>query len=253
MTSRPASRLLAGALALIVSLCAVLMPQSAVAAEPPLRVLFVGNSLTYVLSLPLVVEAVAVANGGPRIVTRDVSKGGYSLGDHWLRRGVRTKIKRGDWDFVVLQQGPSALETSRVLLRRDVALFAGLIRGADAEPAVYQVWPERERIEVFPDVIESYRLAAADVGAPLLAVGSAWQAAWSLDPTLKLHGPDGLHPSPLAVYLAALVIYEGLTGRSAVGTPSALPLRNGRRITVTDAQAATLQLAAEMVRAPDPN
>jgi hypothetical protein len=30
-----------------------------------------------------------------------------------------------------------------------------------------------------------------------------------------LYGPDGFHPAPLGTYLAALVVYEGITGHDA--------------------------------------
>ena len=188
---------------------------AAAAPAPPLRVLFVGNSLTESNDLPALVAAVSRATGGPRIVTGSVARGGYSLEDHWDDGRALAALGERDWDFVVLQQGPSALESSRALLRRDVARFAGAVRAAGAEPAVYMVWPEAWRFEVFDDVVGSYRIAAADVGARLLPAGRAWQIAWSLDPTLALYGYDGFHPSPRGSLLAAIVIYEGLTGRSA--------------------------------------
>ena len=44
--------------------------------------------------------------------------------------------------------------------------------------------------------------------------------AWNL--VVPLYGPDGFHPTPTATYLAALVIYQQVSGRSPVGLP-ALP------------------------------
>ena len=34
-----------------------------------------------------------------------------------------------------------------------------------------------------------------------------------------LYGPDGFHPTPTATYLAALVMYQQISGRSPVGLP----------------------------------
>ena len=200
--------------ALCIALLAATLP--AAAGQTTLRVLYVGNSLTEYNDLPQMVEAVSRATGGPRIVSRAVALGGHSLEDHLARTaGALPGDGDVDWDFVVLQQGPSSLPESRVLLRRDVARFAEVIRAAGAEPAVYMVWPESTRPHAFPDVIESYRLAAADVGARLLPAGRAWQIAWSIEPGLALYGADGFHPSREGSLLAAIVIYEGLTGRSA--------------------------------------
>lgn len=200
---------------LALSLCLFAATLPVAAGQPVVRVLFIGNSLTEYNDLPTMVEAVSRATGGPRIITRSVAAGGYSLEDHWLSERALLALADQDWDFVVLQQGPSSLESSRLLLRRDVAVWAEAIRASNAEPAVYMVWPDLSRLHAFPDVIESYRLAAADVGARLLPAGRAWQIAWSIEPGLDLYGPDGFHPSREGSLLAAIVIYEGLTGRSA--------------------------------------
>ena len=53
----------------------------------------------------------------------------------------------------------------------------------------------------------------------LFPVGEAWRGAWRRDPEMPLYGPDGFHPTPTATYLAALVIYQQITGRSPVGLP----------------------------------
>jgi hypothetical protein len=53
----------------------------------------------------------------------------------------------------------------------------------------------------------------------LFPVGEAWRAAWRRDPTVPLYGPDGFHPTPTATYLAALVIYQQVSGRAPVGLP----------------------------------
>jgi len=184
---------------------------------PPLRVLFIGNSLTAANDLPGLVAAVSRADGGPRIVVGTVAPDGHSLGDHLQRQATMTELAERDWDLVVLQQGPSALPESRLQLRADVARFAELIRSLGAEPALYMVWPESWRDAVYPDVVESYRLAASDVGARLLPAGRAWQIGWTIDPALELYGADGFHPSRQGSLLAAMVIYEGLTGRTLEG------------------------------------
>ncbi len=64
-----------------------------------------------------------------------------------------------------------------------------------------------------------YAHAAQDVGGLLVPVGEAWRAAWRRDESLGLYGADGFHPSPIGTYLAALVFFERLTGRPAVGLP----------------------------------
>ncbi|HSG00735.1 MAG TPA: hypothetical protein VLA20_06370, partial [Vicinamibacterales bacterium] len=145
----------------------------------------------------------------------------FSLEDHWRQGDARDAIARGGWTTVVLQQGPSALAESLELLVEYTRRFDEQIRRVGATTALYMVWPARARRGDFPAVSASYAEAARRVGGLLLPAGDAWRAAWRLDPTLPLYGPDGFHPSPLGSYLAALVIYASLTGESPIGLPAA--------------------------------
>jgi hypothetical protein len=207
------------------------------------RVLFVGNSLTQANELPLIVEALAGAGGMP-VVAESVTYGGVSLEDHWAL-GTQDRIAAGGWRWVVLQQGPSSLPESRVNLREWTRRFDTVIRQAGALTALYMVWPESSRQAAFPDVSASYRLAAQDVGGILLPAGDAWLAAWRLDPSLPLYGPDGFHPTVTGSYLAALTIYGGLAGASTLGLPGHLRLRSGTTIDIDAAAAPRLQAAAD--------
>jgi hypothetical protein len=75
------------------------------------------------------------------------------------------------------------------------------------------VWPAEARRRDFDGVSASYTRAAADVNALLLPVGDAWRAAWRRNPEAPLYGPDRFHPSPLGSWLAAIVIYQQMTGK----------------------------------------
>jgi hypothetical protein len=41
--------------------------------------------------------------------------------------------------------------------------------------------------------------------------------AWEQDSTLPLYGPDEFHPSTMGTYLAAMVVFERIYGRTAQG------------------------------------
>jgi hypothetical protein len=210
--------------------------------DAPVRVLFVGNSLTEANALPQIVEALAAAAGRALDVTA-ATHPGASLADQWTR-GTPELVRRGGWTWVVLQQGPSALPQSRVDLRASAARFAALAREHGAEPALYMVWPSRVRAGDFARVSESYRLAAADVRARLLPVGDAWRAAWRAAPGLRLYGPDEFHPSRAGTYLAAIVITAGLTGSSPDALPCEVSLPGGDRASTTAAECAVFKRAA---------
>lgn len=135
---------------------------------------------------------------------------GYSLEDHWGQGNARTAVSSGDWDVVIMQQGPSALPESQANLRVWASKFAAESRAAGTRPGLLTVWPESYRQSALSEVISSYRLAAEAANAELYPAGGAWQAAWSCSRRLRLYGPDGFHPSPLGTYTAALVVYGRL-------------------------------------------
>ncbi len=210
-----------------------------------MRVLFVGNSLTAAHALPEIVEAFAAAAGEGRLETRTIAPGGWSLEDHWNGGSARAAVGEGGWDVVVLQQGPSALPESRALLVEYAGRFAGEIRAAGGKPALYAVWPSIDRAFDRDAVRDSYAAAAIRADAMLFPAGEAWRAAWARDAGIPLYGADGLHPTPAGSYLAALVVFRGLYGRTPVGLPSTLDLPSGSRLIVDPADAAVLQAAAE--------
>ena len=195
------------------------------------HVLFIGNSLTEANGLPAMVETLFRQADGTQISTASVVSGGFSLEDHWNQGTAQRRIAEGGWSIVVLQQGPSSLPESQVALREWTARFDTVIRAAGARTALYMVWPEANRRDAFDAVSRSYARAAEDVNGMLFPVGEAWRAAWRRDPSMPLYGPDGFHPTPTATYLAALVIYQQISGRSPVGLP-ALPQMSADRARV---------------------
>ncbi|MFL5373400.1 MAG: hypothetical protein ACJ78T_05385, partial [Myxococcales bacterium] len=132
------------ALAFVVAACARCAGSEAGATPAPgpdtpgSGILFVGNSLTYTEDLPGLVAALATAAGRP-VATASVAYPDYSLEDHWNRGDALRAIARGGWSAVVLQQGPTSLDDSRVLLRRDTARFDQRIRAAGARTALFSV------------------------------------------------------------------------------------------------------------------
>ena len=82
---------------------APLLLAAALAGQPnPVRILFIGNSLTYANDLPAQVCAMA-ASAGRRAVCESVANPDFGLEEHWHEGTARRVIARG-WDVVVLQQ-----------------------------------------------------------------------------------------------------------------------------------------------------
>ena len=190
------------------------------APEPPegaLKVLFIGNSLTYENDLPRTVANLALSAGLTQCYCYQIAYPNFALEDHWDNREAVNALREESWDFVVMQQGPSALPESRAYLITWTQVFGNLIDENGAQPVMFGVWPALEREFDFPNVAASYREAADAIGALLAPAGEAWQTAWAQDSTLPLYSADNFHPSAMGTYLAALTLFERLYGRSPVG------------------------------------
>ncbi len=244
---RRTTRLLSTCLLLAAaSACAAREPDAAPPGKAELRVLFVGNSLTEGNDLPHLVQAMAAA-GKVRLHVTAATAGGFSLEDHWNGGNARKALAEGKWDFVVLQQGPSARPESQVNLKQWAKKWADEIRKRGAKPALYMVWPFAGQRDGPKGVSRSYRAAAKASDAKILPAGEAWQEALAHDPQPDLYQPDLLHPTPEGSYLAALVITHGLTGVAPKSVPSRLKLASGQEFAIPDEKAAGLRRAAEKV------
>ncbi len=209
--------------------------------EAALSILFVGNSLTYWNDMPGMLSHLLEEAGAGPVFVGSSSFPNYGLQDHWVDGRTHDAIALGGWDYVVLQQGPSATE-GRPSLLEYTARFLPEIEAAGARPALYMVWPAASRPFDFEGVAESYALAAERVDGVLFPAGEAWQAAWSLDDQLALYGPDGFHPSGLGSYLAALTIADRLVG-AALGPSHVVPTPTGEFVVPPETGALLLEAA----------
>ena len=207
------------------------------------QVLFIGNSLTYTNDLPGTIVALA-SSVGDTIRVRSVALPDFALIDHVDGKSNAVNVIRSQkWSMVVLQQGPSTLPLNRDTLVLATQKFDPFIKASGARSGSFMTWPSSDRPGDFARVLGSSQLAAHTVGGVLLPVGQAWVAAFAKDPQLPLYGPDGYHPGELGTYLAALVIYEGITGHDARLLP-AQAIVAGRDLNVLAATVRMLQTVA---------
>jgi hypothetical protein len=213
-----------------------------------LRVLFIGNSYTYVNDLPGMLSRIAASSGAPpRIAVDSVTVGGGTLEQH-LDAGVApARIDEGIWTHVVLQD--QSVEPMRVYFgdyniypgdAADAARTIGeRVVDAGAIPVWYVTWA-REASDVdgvyaayktnptqMQDLLTSSyaKVALAVPGSVLACVGEAFRHSLAQHPGIVLHQADGSHPTVAGTYLAASTFYVALTGNevpAASETPPGL-------------------------------
>lgn len=207
-------------------------PVDTAAPPTPLRVLFIGNSYTYVNDLPALVVRLAAEGAregiGPTITVDSVTVGGATLRDHWTQDNAPARVRAGGWSAVVLQGQSVEPALNAASFRTYAVRFGELAVSVQARPVFYVTWPRRAGDMVYaqswsggsPEAFnarldEGYSSAATAVGGVTAQVGSAWMAALRAHPTVNLYDPDGSHPSPAGTWLAGCVIYRALTGLDA--------------------------------------
>lgn len=186
--------------------------------DADVKILFVGNSLTYTHDVPGLVGQLA-RRAGLSVSVLASAQPDFSLEDHW-HAGIGGHITRLRPDHVVMQQGPSSLPTNRTHLVHWTGQLTTAIRQAGAEPALYMVWPDASRHFAFEAVEASYAEAAAAVDGLLLPAGTTWLEVLARDPQLQLYAADGLHASYLGALAAAHTIFAGLLEIDPADIPS---------------------------------
>lgn len=183
------------------------------ASRKEVKILFVGNSLTYVNDLPALIKEIAKQDGITVSYTSFLYPD-YSLEDHWNEGKVKAEIEKEAYDFVLAQQGPSALRESQVLLIDYASRFSEVCKKNNSKLALYMVWPSKARSFDLDNVINSYTKAAQHTRSILCPAGLAWKNAWAVDSLLALYSPDNFHPSLSGSVLAALTIYGCLENKN---------------------------------------
>jgi len=189
------------------------------AAAPPLRVLFIGNSYTYVNDLPQMIADLAKAAKQRPLVFDKETPGGYSLEQHWKDAKAVKKIAADTWDFVVLQEQSLRPLNEPQLMFDYAAKFDAAIKKTNAKTLLYQTWSRQDALDKQSQLSKAYLALGATLKACVVPVGMAWEWVRKDDPKLVLYSADKSHPSKAGTYLAACVFYVTLYHKSPVGLP----------------------------------
>ena len=229
--------------AVLLLLVVLAMPVQVVAqASPPrqtIRIMFVGSSYTFVNNLGDVVAGIAASDPEGPIVEPTLAPyaGGSSLQTHLDNGNTRKLLSSQKWDFVVLQEtslygGTDAVGDKPPQIGKPptayftaVKTWVPLIQAAGGKTVLEMTWGRRLPRPDGPspmakDVADAVYSISKETGAMVAPVGLAFEEARRRLVTLELHTYDGSHPSPAGTYLAALVIYATVTGRSPMGAPA---------------------------------
>ena len=179
---------------------------AATAPAVPIRVLFIGNSLTYTNDLPGMLEKMSAGATRP-LHCEAVTFPGVSLAFHRFVPIAAMKLKGHRWDFVILQDYSTRPLDHPEATTASVRAFLSSIHDADARPILFENWTRRNRLETFPELKSHYAQISRETGVPIARIGEAWETARKRLPWFAPY-IDERHPSPMGSYLAACVLFE---------------------------------------------
>jgi len=182
------------------------------------RVLFIGNSYTFVNDLPATFAKLA-KSGGHKVEVGMAAQGGWTFANHIQSPETLDQLNSETWNFVVLQeqsQIPSVEQSRTQGMYPAARELVREIREVGATPIFFLTWAHRQgwpengmmNYESMQSQINAgYFGIAQELNVPVAPVGSAWLTAVKAHPELVLWQEDGSHPTEQGTYLAACVFY----------------------------------------------
>jgi hypothetical protein len=193
-----------------------------------MRILFIGNSYTYVNDLPGVFTRLA-CSGGYKVQTGLAAPGGWTLAQHDASNETLAALKQHKWDYVVLQEQSEipAIQSARSQgMYPAVRQLVARIRASGAQPLLFMTWGHRDGdvqfglptyFDMQAQLTAGYLGIAQELNVPVIPVGTAWLKAWTQPTPLDLWQEDGSHPNEQGTYLAACVFYAAIFHQSPLG------------------------------------
>jgi PKD repeat protein len=227
-----------------------------------LRVLFIGNSYTYVNNMPQIVADIAKSTGDT-LEWDMAATGGYGFSDHFTDAPTISKIMAGGWDYVTLQGQSAEPALPPYLFEPNVLPYArkldsiinlynpcaetifymtwGYKNGASDFCTVYSpTWPYYCTYASLDSVLRArYMLMADSCHAIVSPAGAVWHYIRTKYPGMELYQADESHPTEAGSYIVAASFYTALFRKD--------PSLTSYNFTLNDTDAANIRNAAKQI------
>ena len=196
------------------------------------RVLFIGNSYTYVNDLPQLLWRVA-ESAGDAVEYQSNTPGGCTFQQHCTNQSMNL-IQQGGWDVVVLQEQSQLPSFPQSQVEVEVFPYAQQLVNAvytfnpEGEAMFYMTWGrkygDQQNAQFFPVLgtyegmdsmlYERYLYMAREYDASVCPVGRVWRFLRTHHADIELYQEDGSHPSLAGSYAAACAFYTMIFRKS---------------------------------------
>lgn len=186
-----------------------------------LKILMLGNSLTYVNDMPAMIAELAARAGESRPSVIVEAHGNYGLEQHWSDAHSLAALDDATVDVLVMQQGPSTVPESGANLLEYATRIADRVAKKGTRPGMYVVWPP-----IGGDInsgIANYTAAADARDMAIYPVGHAFRHVMTTYPELRLYETDDFHPNFPGSWLAAMIITAVIYDHDPTDYPNLFP------------------------------
>jgi len=172
-----------------------------------IRVLFIGNSLTFWNEMPWLTRRIAGSLGAqPPLTTEFSGMSGATLRQQWEKGAALRLIRDRKWNFVVLQAQSTEMLYRPEESKKYATLFDREIDRAGAKTVIFETWKPADARGTQSELNARYIALARELDASLAPVGSAWAVLQRSG--MNLFDPGGVHPNLRGSYLTACVFYS---------------------------------------------
>lgn len=194
-------------------------------AQQTYKVLFLGNSYTYVNDLPQMIHDAALS-AGDTLIFDSYAPGGYQLQDHSTDVNSQAKIMAGGWHYVVIQgQSQEPVMLSSQFTNGGLALQNKIRQynpcavtmpymtwgRKNGDAANCQSYPLMCTYRLMDSTIRSRYVSLTDViDGEVSPVSVVWRYLRQNHPGIELYAADESHPSLAGTYAAACCFYAAL-------------------------------------------
>jgi len=191
------------------------------ASSDTVKVLFIGNSLTYYSDTPEIFRQLSERSGKDVLVDESLF-GGATLAYHSTLWETSTKINSQKWDYVILQ-GSSfnvAFPERHYIIEPTIVTLINRIKENSSETKIifFLDWTYRNGVTLwnvhytYEDfqlmLMQGARQLSIKLGMMIAPIGWAWNTVVRNRPDIDLFDYDGSHPSYNGAYLNACVYYS---------------------------------------------
>ena len=159
--------------------------------------------------MPQILEYIGKQNGIV-LKTECICLPNYAIIDHLKDGNLQKLLAKKQFDYILIQQGPSSQAAGKRMLEKDGAKMKVLAKKHNIKLGYFMVWSSVQYYYTFDKVIENHEAAAKKNDALLFPVGKVWKAYNTNKKLPNLYSFDNFHPSKTGSFLAALSIYHKL-------------------------------------------